>query len=423
MEKTVTVNAIGAIIGLVLSIILIFKKVAPFYSLLIGALVGGILGGATLVETVDLMIVGAQGMVTSILRILAAGVLAGILIKSGAASSIAYTIINKLGSARSLLALVLATLILTVSGVFVDISVITVAPIALEIARTTGYSRMSILLAMVGGGKAGNIMSPNPNTIAISEAFDVPLTNVMLAGAIPAIFGVIISFLLANMIRKKGTNIESHEIMEDNEKVLPTFSKSIVGPVVAIIILALRPIFGISVDPMIALPLGGVIGALIVGKGKNIVEYAEYGLNKMINVAIILLGTGLIAGIITNSTLGYVLVTAIDSLGLPTFVLAPLSGILMGAATGSTTSGAAVASSVFSPTLLNSGLSPIGSAAMLHAGTTVIDHLPHGSFYHATGGSVNMSFNERLKVVPYESLVGLTLTGVSTILFGVLGIG
>lgn len=61
-----------------------------------------------------------------------------------------------------------------------------------------------------------------------------------------------------------------------------------------------------------------------------------------------------------------------------------------------------------------------GGAAMIHAGSTVLDHLPHGSFFHATGGSVFLSMKERLKLIPYESLVGLTLTIVSTIIYGVI---
>jgi len=421
METTVTVSALGAVIGLVLSIFLIFKNVAPFYSLFIGALVGGLVGGASLVDTISIMTVGAQDMTTTILRILAAGVLAGILIKSGAASSIAYTITDKLGAKRALLALSVATMVLTLVGVFVDIAVITVAPIALEIAKNADYSRTSILLAMIGGGKSGNIMSPNPNAIAVSDAFGVGLTNIMLAGVIPAIFGIFITYLIANRLVNKGSAVVTDEGQDDGTlDELPSFGKSLVGPIVAILVLALRPLFGIVVDPMIALPVGGIIGIIVLGQTKNIVEYVEYGLGKMVNVAIILLGTGLIAGIITNSTLGDALIDTINALGLPNFLLAPFAGILMSAATASTTSGAAVASSVFGETLLNSGVSGISGAAMIHSGATVLDHLPHGSFYHATSGSVFMKFEERLKLVPYESMIGLGITIVSTIIFGII---
>lgn len=56
---------------------------------------------------------------------------------------------------------------------------------------------------------------------------------------------------------------------------------------------------------------------------------------------------------------------------------------------------------------------------MVHAGATVLDHLPHGSFFHATGGSVFMGMKERMKLIPYESLVGFTLAVISTLIFGV----
>jgi len=45
--------------------------------------------------------------------------------------------------------------------------------------------------------------------------------------------------------------------------------------------------------------------------------------------------------------------------------------------------------------------------------------MPHGSFFHATGGSVNMNMKERLKLIPYESAIGLVMTVVSTLIFGV----
>ena len=423
----IQVGAIGALLGLLLSIILIFKDVKPFYALFVGALVGGLVGGASLTETVALMTQGSAGMITSILRILAAGILAGVLIKSGAAESIAYSIVKLLGQHRAMLALILSTMILTLVGVFIDISVITVAPIAIEVAKKADYSRTSVLLAMIGGGKVGNLMSPNPNTIAVSDAFEVPLTSVMLAGMVPAIFGIIATCIIANKLIKKGTfftddapDTTKEAIEETNIEQLPSLIKALAGPIVAILLLSLRPLFGIQVDPMIALPIGGIAGAIVMGRGKNIIEYSNYGMDKMVNVAIILLGTGLIAGIISNSTLGDALINLVDTLGLPVYLLAPFSGILMSAATASTTSGSAVASAVFSKTIMGAGVAPLSGAAMIHSGATVLDHLPHGSFFHSTGGSVQMAFKERLGLIGYETIIGLVLTIISTIVFGLI---
>ena len=102
---------------------------------------------------------------------------------------------------------------------------------------------------------------------------------------------------------------------------------------------------------------------------------------------------------------------------MPSFILAPLSGILMAGATASTTAGATIASQTFASILTTQGIPPISGGAMVHAGATVIDSLPHGSFFHATGGSVNMSIRERMQLIPYEACIGLTSTILSVILF------
>ncbi|MCY8463582.1 GntP family permease [Bacillus atrophaeus] len=414
----VTVSALGAVSALLIAIILILKKVPPAYGMVAGALIGGLIGGVNITNTVAFMMEGAKDIIPAVLRIMAAGVLAGVLIESGAALSIAETIIKKLGESRALLALSIAVMILTTVGVFIDVAVITVSPIALAIAKRAQLSKTAILLAMIGGGKAGNIMSPNPNAIAASDAFGVPLTSMMAAGIIPAIFGLAVTYFLAKRLVNKGSSV-GNEDTEMTDQKIPLFITALIAPLVTIILLALRPLCNISIDPMVALPAGGIIGAIAMKKTKNINEYAISGLSKMSGVAIMLLGTGTLAGIISNSALKDVFISALNSSGLPAFLLAPVSGIFMSAATASTTAGTAVASGVFSSTILGLGISALAGAAMIHAGSTVLDHLPHGSFFHATAGSVNMDIKERLKLMPYESIVGLTLAVISTLIFGV----
>ncbi|MDU1412410.1 MAG: GntP family permease [Clostridium sp.] len=417
----IQITTLGALIGLAVAIILIIKKLHPVYSLILGAVVGGVVGGAGLTGTVNVMISGAKDIMPAILRIVTSGVLAGVLIKTGAAAKIADQIVKTLGKKRALLALALSTMILTSVGVFIDVAVITVAPIALALAKNLGYSPMVMLLAMIGGGKAGNIISPNPNTIAAAENFGVPLSSLMVANIIPAIVGLIVTVILASLLAKKF-KVQKDEIKTEQamDEELPSFFAAIVGPLVAIALLALRPIVGINVDPLIALPVGGIVGVLVMGKFKNINEYITFGLSKMMPVALLLIGTGTVAGIIKASTLQATTISILDAVNMPAFLLAPISGILMSAATASTTSGATIASATFGQAIMSVGIAPLGGAAMVHAGATVLDHLPHGSFFHATAGATNMTIGQRLKLIPYESLIGLSMTIVSTIMWGIL---
>ena len=420
-------TTIGALIGMAVAIILIIKKVQPAYSLILGALIGGVIGSGNLILTVDTMVSGAQSMISSVLRIMTSGILAG----TPADCSATYAplpevtgvdtivIVQKLGEKRALIAVAAATMVICAVGVFVDISVITVAPIALAIGKKAGYNKASLLLAMIGGGKAGNIISPNPNTIAVSEAFQVDLTSLMIKNIIPAVCALIVTVIIATILSKKAGTMVSDQDLEkhaDNKK-LPTFIQAFAGPLTVIILLALRPIFSIVIDPLIALPLGGLVCAIACGSLVQFREFAEFGLSKVAGVSILLIGTGTIAGIIKASALQYDVISLLEMMKMPAFILAPIAGILMAGATASTTAGATIASQTFAQTLLNAGIPAISAGAMIHAGATVIDSLPHGSFFHATGGSVGMNIKERMKLIPFEACIGLTSTIVAVIVY------
>ena len=421
-------SSLAAIIGLALAIVLIIKKISPVYSLMIGALAGGFLGCGSLVGTVSEMFEGVKSITPAILRILAAGVLSGALIRSRAAESIAESIVRRLGPRFVFLSLALATMILCAVGVFVDVAVITVAPVALALASRLGLSRGKVLLALIGGGKCGNIMSPNPNTIIAAENYGAPLSSVMAAGIIPALIGLLVTVYIivpllpsgkaraAGIAASKGT--AGSEGMAGEK--LPSFLASIAGPLFTIALLSLRPLFGIVIDPMIALPLGGIV-TLAATRSLNITsESIEYGLSKMSPVALLLIGTGTIAGVISASDMKDVVISWLTGWNVSGMFMAPLSSILMSAATASTTAGATIASASFSDAILETGLAGLWGAALTNAGATVLDHLPHGSFFHASAGSVSMPFKERLSLIPFESLVGLTLT-LTTILCAVIG--
>ena len=418
-------SALAAVIGLLLSIVLIIKKVSPVFSLMLGAIAGGLLAGWGLESTVAHMISGVKDITPAIVRILAAGVLTGMLVKTGAATTIAKSIIKALGEKYIYLALAISAMILTGMGVFIDVAVITIAPIAIIMGCRLRLSKFKLLLAMIGGGKCGNILSPNPNTIIAAENFDAPLSSVMAAGIVPALIGLIITvFVIVPLIPKgdlMGDEAKGEKAPHDTSAVgdpdeakgdeaLPALWRSLLGPIVTIILLALRPIAGIVIDPMIALPVGGVVGIMATGKWRETAACLSYGLEKMSGIAILLVGTGTLAGIIKASAIKDVLVGMLAGWSNGGTFMAPIAGALMSAATASTTAGATIASASFGEAILAAGVAAVWGAAMTNAGATTLDHLPHGSFFHATGGSMGFSVNERLRLIPYETLVGLILT-------------
>lgn len=424
-----TISWIGALAGLALAIILILKKLNPVYALFLGAIIGALIGGANLEETINVLVSGTQSVMGTVLRVLAAGVLAGVMMESGAAETIAGAIVKKFGGSKAILALALATMIITAVGVFIPVAVLIVAPIALSVGNKMGISKIALLLALSGGGKAGNIISPNPNTIAAARGFDLDLSQVMIAGFVPALFGLAITVIVATMLKKKGVMVSDEEA--DNHEIdmsgYPPLKTAIVAPLVAIVLLMINPIGAIlgidalnnfKVDALYILPIAGVIGMIAMGKANKILDYSASGLNKMTATVLILIGAGGIAGLISNSDLSVQVVHIIEASGISGTFLAPIAGILMGAATASTSTGVILATGSFGEAILNMGTGPLAAAVMVHTGATVIDSLPHGNYFHVTGGSMNMSIKQRLGLVPYEAIVGGTMTIVATLMYG-----
>ncbi|EJP85733.1 GntP family permease [Bacillus cereus] len=425
-----TISWIGALIGLALAIALILFRLAPTYSLILGAIVGAFIGGADFVQTVTILVTGTQSVMGTVLRILAAGVFAGVMMESGAAETIAKVIVDKLGGTKAMLSLALATMIITAVGVFIPVAILIVAPIALSVGNKMGYSKVAVLVALSGGGKAGNIISPNPNTIAAASGFNLDVNQVMLGGLVPAIFGVAVAVILASFIKYKGTKItdaEAAELEQASSANLPALSKALVTPIIAIVLLMISPlgsIIGIDflaklkIDSLFILPFAGVIGSLALGKKNQILNYCTAGLNRMTPTILIIIGAGAIGGLITASTLPQEVVALVNSSGISGTFLAPISGALMAAASASTSTGVILATGSFSDAILATGVGPLSAAVMIHTSATVIDHLPHGNYFHVSRDAMKMSMTDRMKTVVFESMVGLTMTIVAIIMYG-----
>ncbi|HLS52578.1 MAG TPA: GntP family permease, partial [Tissierellaceae bacterium] len=90
--------------------------------------------------------------------------------------------------------------------------------------------------------------------------------------------------------------------------------------------------------------------------------------------------------------------------------------------TASATAGASVGGNIFGKAILGVGVKPLQASQMIYTGTLWFDSLPHGSFFHVSAGSVFMEIKDRLKILPYELLIGIIMTIASVIAYGVLGI-
>lgn len=422
----------GALIGLALAIYLILKKLNPVYSLMLGAIIGALLGGASLTGTIDILVKGEQSVMGTVLRVLAAGMLAGVMMESGAAETLARTIVDKLGDRMAILSLALATMVITAVGVFIPVAVLIVAPIALEVGRRMHISKLALLVALSGGGKAGNIISPNANTIAAAKGFGLELSQVMIADFIPAVVALMVTVIVARLLVKKGDAVmeaDLGDMVDSDTGNLPTLGQAVVTPILAIVLLLLNPIgqvahltllTKVNLDATYVLPFAAIVGALVMKKGRELRDYARVGMTRMTDVVLILIGAGAIGSTITSSNLPQLLIKGVEASHIPGVLLAPISGILMAAATASTSTGVILATGSFAKAILGFGVAPLAAAAMVHTGAIVIDQLPQGNYFHVTANAMHMDLRQRSQGILYEAMVGGSAMLTATILYGFL---
>lgn len=422
----------GALIGLALAIYLILKKLNPVYSLMLGAIIGALLGGASLTGTIDILVKGEQSVMGTVLRVLAAGMLAGVMMESGAAETLARTIVDKLGDRMAILSLALATMVITAVGVFIPVAVLIVAPIALEVGRRMHISKLALLVALSGGGKAGNIISPNANTIAAAKGFGLELSQVMIADFIPAVVALIVTVIVARLLVKKGDAVmeaDLGDMVDSDTGNLPTLGQAVVTPILAIVLLLLNPIgqvahltllTKVNLDATYVLPFAAIVGALVMKKGRELRDYARVGMTRMTDVVLILIGAGASGATITSSNLPQLLIKGVEASHMPGVLLAPISGILMAAATASTSTGVILATGSFAKAILGFGVAPLAAATMVHTGAIVIDQLPQGNYFHVTANAMHMDLRQRSQGILYEAMVGGSAMLTATILYGFL---
>lgn len=109
----------------------------------------------------------------------------------------------------------------------------------------------------------------------------------MMRNIIPALCALVVTILLASVLnKKKDCMILDSDLEHTESKKLPSFAAAIAGPLVVILLLALRPIASISINPLIALPVGGLVCMLAAGQIRHVVSYSEFGLSKVVGVSI-----------------------------------------------------------------------------------------------------------------------------------------
>ena len=192
------------LLAIAIQIFLTYKKVSPFLSLLIVAIIAGLLLGmqpAALMKSFEAGVGSTLGGVALILCL--GAVLGKILELSGAAEKIATTLINTFGKKNIQWALLITGLLVGIP-LYYNAGFIILVPLVFSLARTSGLPLLYLAIPMAASLSTTHcFLPPHPGPLLLVNSFKADMGKTLLYGLIIAIPAAIIAGPFLGRLLKK----------------------------------------------------------------------------------------------------------------------------------------------------------------------------------------------------------------------------
>ncbi|SDW94316.1 gluconate:H+ symporter [Paenibacillus sp. PDC88] len=415
---------IWTLITIVILIVLISKyKWNPFVSLLISALMLGLLTGMNAEDVIGSITGGVGGTLGTIAIVIGLGTMLGkMMAESGGAERIATTLVNRFGQKRVHWAMMIVGFIVGIP-VFFEVGVILLIPIVFTVARKTGLSIIKIGIPILAGlSTVHGLVPPHPAPMIAIDAFDANLGMTIFYSLLVGLPTAIIAGpVFGNIISKRVQVEPPAELAEQfslkSERELPGFGITLLT-ILLPVILMLAGSVAIIVDPAVTNGLthfltfiGNEIVALLISvvfalfslgfaRGFNKSEISKFTSECLAPTASIILiigGGGAFKQVLIDSGVGNAIAELATSININVILFAWLVAALIRVATGSATVAMTTAAGIVAPVL---GMSPDVSVELVvlatGAGSLFLSHVNDAGFWMIKE-FFNMSVSQTLK--------------------------
>ncbi len=427
----------GVILIAVLAMIIAISKfnVHPFIAMVIIAVALGLVCGVEPIKVINTVKSGFGNILAGIGIVILSGTIIGtILEKTGAALSMANSILKFVGKDRSVLTMS-AMGYVTGIPVFCDSGFVVLSPLSRALAEQSNTSLAVMATALSGGLYATHcLVPPTPGPIAMAGTLGADLGLTILVGLIVSIPAVIVSLLYAKHVSSSvvipgNAEFTMEELIEKYGK-LPGTGHSFAPIVVPIVLIGLSSIASLPAaplgkgalftflnfigNPVIALLIGILIALTLIPSSErcNTLKWVTEGVT---NSAGILAITG--AGGSFGAILGLLPIadatTGLLNTGLGVIIPFAIAAALK-LAQGSSTVAMITAATMMAPVLENMGLgSPLGRTFIIMAigaGSMVASHANDSYFW------VVSQFSDMKTSEAYRCQTGMTAVMGTTII-------
>ncbi|HJU73684.1 MAG TPA: GntP family permease [Gemmatimonadaceae bacterium] len=423
--------ALAAVVALVLLIARF--KLHPFIALIAVSLAMGVAAGMPLSGAVKALQDGVGATLGFIAIVVGLGTMLGkMMAESGAATSIATTLIKLFGERRVHWALMVVAFIVGIP-VFFQVGFVLLIPLVFTIARRTGLSLVRVGIPLVAGlSVVHGLLPPHPAAMLAVTAYNADTGLTILYGLLvglptAALAGPMFATRIAPHILLPAENPLARQLEGETVKEMPGFAISVFTVLIPVILMLLASLADITLpatnavrsalrfigNPIVALLLALLFSFWSLGRPRH---FTREEIQKFCNdclgpTATILLVIGAGGGfnqVLIQSGVG----TAIANVAVGTqaspLILAWVVATLIRVATGSATVAMTTAAGIVAPiAMARPGTSPELLVLATGAGALMLSHVNDAGFW-LIKEFFNMSVPQTLKTwTVAETIIGV----------------
>lgn len=433
--------AVNLAISIAIILFLVLKfKINPVISMILASLYMGISCSLGFMDTITSINSGFGSLMTGIGFPIGFGIMMGqILEDSGAAESLAKSILKAFPGKKAPWALGLTAFLLSIP-VFFDVTFVILIPLGIVVAKETKRPLAYFAGAIaIGGVSSQTFVPPTPNPLAAATILNFDLSYIIIAGTIVGLAAAVFSmFVWFRMLDRPGfwdPNKDETGLLDMDAAVvhrvdLPSPWAAVIPiclPVLAILIGSFWPVVTGSDAPVVIQFISQKTIAILLGL---LAAYAILlkrmgwgGLNESVSkslkqagVVLLITGAGGAFGAVIQATnIGEVLIAGLTEGQSSTMLILCLTfgiGVLFRVAQGSGTVASITAMTIMASVAPSAGCHPVYIALAALAGGNFIGHVNDSGFWVVTNLS-GASVTGGLKTYTWNTI---TLAGMAFIL-------
>lgn len=422
------------IAAIALQVYLTVKKLSPFLSLLIVAILAGFALGLNPDEILSSVKKGVGDAASSVLLIICLGAILGkILEESGAAEKISTVLIHAFGQ-RNIQWAVLVTGFLIGIPLYYNAGFVILVPLIFSIARKAGLPILLIAIPMVASLSTTHcFLPPHPGPVYLANAFKADMGKTLLYGLVIAIPTVILAGPLLGRLLQRIKNDQADYFATDKktrEHLPAAFPSFFLGllPVLLITLAViadsflpdsvLKKILLFTGESTIALLISVIIATLYFTFASN--EKLETGtkwLNDAIagiaGIVLIIMAGGVFKQVLTDSGTGAYIASFSSKWNMPPLVFAWVITALLRVTIGSATVAGITAAGVVAPLAAAGNVSPELLVLAVGTGSVFGSHVNDSAFW---------MFKEFFKLSLKQTFLSWTVMETSISILGLIGV-